>query len=85
MKMPKIGEVVYAINDGRIGETRFLCSTQENCSTDLEMATREASTVEVDDGYYPGFLQFPPSRKYKAVHDAEVEANLVVWEMRRIR
>lgn len=50
MKFPKIGQVVFAAqsDDLRIGETVFLCSTQENCELSIQKVKKEMQEL-IDD------------------------------------
>jgi hypothetical protein len=83
MELPKIGEVIYGFSDkqsGRIGETMFLCSTQENCTKDLKRGIEETvdqlTHSELED-YIDG--------DWAPVIESEREKDLIVWEMKRIK
>ena len=70
MKTPKIGDVVYAVNEpqGRVGETTFLCSTQENCEKTLERALEAAKEVYQNSDLQPDEI-----------------GEIIVWKMTRVR
>lgn len=47
MKHPKVGECIYAISFGcdSVGETQFLCSTQEHATKTLKDILEEADEI----------------------------------------
>ena len=47
MKQPKVGDCIYAISFGcdRVGETQFLCSTQEHAAKTLKDILKEADEI----------------------------------------
>jgi DNA-directed RNA polymerase subunit L len=71
MKLPKVGEVAYAVQapDDREGETTFLCSTQCNIERTAKKAIKEGIGVIND---------------CREEEEQVTEKDLIVWEMRRI-
>ena len=79
--MPEIGHIVYGYQsiENRIGETTFLCSTQEHCTENYEEGLAES----LEDICYEGIEEIDgedvPS------YDSTKAKDLIVWEMKRIR
>jgi len=72
MKLPKVGEVAYAVQapGDRKGETTFLCSTQCNIERTAKRAIDEG-IGSINDCLEEG--------------EEVTEKDLIVWEMRRIQ
>lgn len=72
MKFPKLGQKIYGVQKpvGRLGETMFLCSTQENAEKSFKKALKEGDfMIEETVGLCPG-EDFPET---------------IIWEMKRVR
>ena len=84
MKHPKIGEIIYAYSDkqGRVGETNFLCSTQNNATKKKQSLFGEAM----------GNMCYPESETWDNDKDdwvptveLERKEDIIIYEMKRIQ
>lgn len=81
MSLPAIGEIVYGFQsaEDRAGETMFLCSTQEHCTSNLAEGEGEA----LEDMCYEGLVEIDGENV--STYNPEKGKNLIIWEMKRIR
>ena len=72
MKLPKVGEVAYAVQapEDREGETTFLCSTQHHLERTRAKAIKDGLDCIND---------------CREEEDQVTEKDLIIWEMRRIK
>jgi hypothetical protein len=79
VRLPKVGESVfaYSLSGDRIGETQFLCKTQENASDDLK---------EVKEEIAKQILEFMECNEGCTLREAQREVGTsIIWKMTRIQ
>lgn len=84
MRHPSVGETIYAYADkqNRVGETEFLCSTQEHATKNLRQLRKEAleSLCCPEEE-----IRNPLTNKWEPVFDKEREKDLIIYQMIRIQ
>lgn len=89
MKQPKIGECIYAVSFGndRVGETQFLCSTQEHATKTLKAIKGEVDDIIKETYVEP--IESDPEKYKKEMEEirkeyAEELGEVIIYAMVRI-